>query len=408
MVTEAYAQNAIPVVADTEDACRKRIRELYGDDYKIVRRQESEINGFWPFTKKKQCTLWYVPSTPSPRRAYQTMPASTTMDFNEEKAKILESNQNTQSPQMKLILDELKDLHLKFDEKTSSLRQDEHASIVRIADLLKQNDFTSEFIQKIVERIKKEFSLDDLDDFDILQKAVVDWIGESIGIAEVVNNARPEIIVLVGPTGIGKTTTIAKLAAYYSGIGNTTVPKGLNIHLITIDNFRIGAKEQFETYGDRMSIPVSSANTVEDLQQIISQYANGVDLFLIDTSGFSPKDYESLAKMRKILDLKTHKPQLFLTASATVKANDLRTILQQYEIFGYESIIVTKIDETETIGTIVSILDEKQKKIAFFTDGQKVPHNFKKADVVSFLIHLSGFTIDRDHIDEKFTQEKIG
>ncbi len=408
MAIDAFSQKPIPITASSEAACRDRIRELYGENYKIVRRQESIVKGFWPLSKEKQYTVWYVPIAPEPKRSVHGFSSIPQMDPSEERLKILEANQNIQSPQMKLILDEIKEIRSQLDEKTSVHHQDEHASIQKIEDLLIKNDFTPEYIKKIADKIKKEFSLDDLDDFALIQKAVVDWIGETISISDITVTERPEIIVLVGPTGIGKTTTIAKLAAYYSGIGNTTVPKGLNIRLITIDNVRVQAKEQLETYGVHMGIPVEYADSTGDLQGLLSLYGRDVDVILIDTAGHSPKDYENLAKLRTKLDLKGQKLKIFLAISAPTKANDLRTILQQYETFGYESVIVTKLDETSTVGTVLSVLDEKQKSVAYITDGQKVPRNFKKADEVSFLINLVDFTIDREHIDEKFIQEKIG
>ncbi len=408
MAIDAFSQKPISITASSEAACRDRIRELYGEDYKIVRRQESIAKGFWPLSKEKQYTVWYVPIVPEPKKSTYGFSSAAQMDPNEERMKILEANQNVQSPQMKLILDEIKEIRSQLDEKSSMYHQDEHASIQKIESLLIRNDFTSEYIKKIADKIKKEFSLDDLDDFSLVQKTVVDWIGEAIEITDIAVTKRPEIIVLVGPTGIGKTTTIAKLAAYYSGIGNTTVPKGLNIRLITIDNVRVQAKEQLETYGVHMGIPVEYADSTNDLQGLLSLYGRDVDVILIDTAGHSPKDYENLAKLRTKLDLKGQKLKIFLAISAPTKANDLRTILQQYETFGYESVIVTKLDETSTVGTVLSVLDEKQKSVAYITDGQKVPRNFKKADEVSFLINLVDFAIDREHIDEKFIQEKIG
>ncbi len=409
MALNSYSQQPQVMIADTETECYDRIKKVYGNNVQILRKRELTTRGFLPFIQKKQCEVSYMPLLPEAKKMYQgfSQPSSQ-MDFNEEKAKILEANQGTQNPQMKLILDEIKELHSKLDEKNANIRQDDHATILDIEEILKKNDFTTEYIKKIVERIRKEFSLEELEDVEIVQKAVVDWIGESISVTDVSVASRPETIILVGPTGIGKTTTVAKLAAFFSGLGNTTVPQGLNIRLITTDSVRIGAKEQLETYGELMGIPVSFSNSEEDLQELLRLYGRDSDVILIDTAGHSPKDYESLIKMRKTLEFKGHKPRVFLTISAPTKANDLRTILQQYEIFGYTSVIVTKIDETETIGTVVSILDEKQKSIAYITDGQKVPRNFKKADPVSFLINLTGFTIDRDHIDEKFIQEKIG
>ncbi len=408
MALNPYTQQPLSVIEDSIEACKKRIEQLYGTNYQKLRVREFTTKGFFPFTQKKQFEVFYVPLPIETRKSFQGMAPSPQMDFNTEKSKILEANQGTQNPQMKLILDEIKELRSKFDEKAVAPRSDEHTTITEIEHLLLRNDFTAEYIHKIIERIKKEFSLDDLDDFELVQKGVVDWIGETILIADTSKIARPEIIVLVGPTGIGKTTTVAKLGAYYSGFGNSNMPKDLNILPITIDNMRVGAKEQLEILGSAMGLSAEYADSAEDLHKVLAVQGAEKDVILIDTAGHSPKDYESLAKLRKTLELKGRKPRIFLTVSASTKANDLRIILQQYEIFGYDSIIITKLDETDTIGSIVSILDEKKKSIAYITNGQKIAYNFSKADQVSLLINLSDFEIDRAHIDEKFIQEKIG
>ena len=151
-----------------------------------------------------------------------------------------------------------------------------------------------------------------------------------------------------------------------------------------------------------MGVPVSIADSSEDMQKLLRLYSNDVDIIFVDTTGHSPKDYEGLARMRKVLDFKGIRPHVFLTVSASTKVSDLRTILQQYEIFGYDALIITKMDETDCIGSIISVMDEKGKSLAYFTDGQRVPRDLEKANPVRMLIQLADFKIDREHIDRKF------
>lgn len=402
MAINTSRQDPLVMRGDSYQECVENIRKVYGRDYEIIRKNERPSDGFFSFWKKKQYEITYLVLPPDMKRFMQGMPQSGAMDFNVEKNKILEANKTSVSPQLKLILDEIQSL------KTATIRQDEHPTILRIEELLKKNEFTTEYIKKISDHIRKEYSLETLDDFDVIQKSVVDWIGESICVANVANTARPNIIILVGPTGVGKTTTVAKLAANYINPKTANEQGTLNVRIITTDSYRIGAKEQLEKYGEVMRIPVSLVNTADDMQKLLTMYGHGVDVILVDTTGHSPKDYESLAKMRKVLDFHGGTSQVFLTVSASTKASDLRIILQQYEIFGYTSLIITKLDETDCIGTVISILDEKQKHIAYFTDGQRVPRDFEKANPVRMLINLSGFHVDRKHIDEKFSQEEVG
>ena len=381
--------------------CVEKIRAIYGRNYELISKRAVEPEGFFAFLKKRQYELTYVVL---PDNRFASMLGSP-MDFEQERRKILEANKNSVSPQLKLIFDEINSLKKDFAEKTSVLRQDEHPTIIRIQELMQKNEFAPDYIAKICERIRKEYSLDTLDDFESVQKSVVDWIGEGIRIADTENIARPQVVVLVGPTGVGKTTSVAKLAAQYiSSDGGRA--KALRVRIITIDSYRIAAKEQMETYGEVMGIPVSLANSAEDMQKLMTMYATGVDVILVATTGQSPKSYESLAKMRKILDFRAIPSQVFLTVSASTKASDLRTIMQQYEIFGYSALIITKMDETDCIGSVISIMDEKNKAVAYFTDGQRVPRDMEKATPVRMLIQLSDFKIGRTHIDQKCCPEK--
>lgn len=386
---------------DSFEDCMTKLRSIYGSDFHIIRREEKSSDGIFGFFKKKQYALIYTPSKPERRKNPAVSPV---FDFEEEKRKMIQANGGG-NPQMKLVLDELKQLKRDIDEKTAVLSSDEPAAIVRIRELLRKNEFTPAYIQKIVDRIRKECSLEQLEDFNFIQRAVVDWIGETIHTVQNEYLSYPQVIVLVGPTGVGKTTSVAKLAAKYAALTLKGGSHGKRVHIITIDTYRIGAQQQLQTYGDLMGIPVSLAESADDMQKLLTMYSKDVDVILVDTTGRSPKDYEGLAKMRSTLDLKKLPTRVFLTVSAATKASDLRTVMQQYEIFGYESLIVTKMDETDCLGSIISIMDEKNKAAAYFTDGQRVPSNIEKATQVRMLIQLADFKIDRQHIDGKFSSE---
>ena len=383
---------------ESYEDCVKKIRDIYGRDYQIIRREEVAPEGFFGFLKKKQYAVTYTPVPPS---MYRAPAASAPLNFEEERRKILEAGKDFSNPQMKLVLDEIRSLRRDLDEKTAA-QNNEHPTVSKIQELMRKNEFTGAYIKNITEKIRKEYSLEDLDDFEKVQKSTVDWIGESIKIADTDYTSFPQVIVLVGPTGVGKTTSVAKLAASYIVDRGTVDSSVQRVRIITTDVFRIGGHNQLETYGGIMHIPVSVADSTEDMQKLLRLYSNDVDIIFIDTTGHSPKDYEGLARMRKVLDFKGIRPHVFLTVSASTKVSDLRTILQQYEIFGYDALIITKMDETDCIGSIISVMDEKGKSLAYFTDGQRVPRDLEKANPVRMLIQLADFKIDREHIDRKF------
>lgn len=252
--------------------------------------------------------------------------------------------------------------------------------------------------------MKSTFALSELENESAVMEQVVDWIGESIRIYTVLPKNKPHIFVLVGPTGVGKTTTIAKLAAVYGmGIGGQ---KPLKVRMITIDTYRLAAKEQIEKYAEIMQIPLSYVQFPQELAKAIALYSD-VDLIFIDTIGKSPRDYEKLAEMQKLLDVCAGTSETHLAVSATVKTSDIHEMLQQFEPFRYQSVVVTKLDETTRIGNILSVLSEKQKSISYITYGQKVPQDIERATVVRLLMNLDGFRVNRQRIEKKFQEQRV-
>ena len=113
-------------------------------------------------------------------------------------------------------------------------------------------------------------------------------------------------------------------------------------------------------------------------------------------------DYENIAKMKKVLDVRNYSVETYLCMSASTKLSDMKEIMQQYEIFGYNSVIITKFDETSHVGNIVCALSDKGKSLTYLTTGQKVPNYFEQASVVRLLSELSGFKMDLKSLEKKF------
>jgi flagellar biosynthesis protein FlhF len=204
----------------------------------------------------------------------------------------------------------------------------------------------------------------------------------------------------VGPTGVGKTTTIAKLAAAY-GVRDWG-KRPLRVVMITIDGYRIAAMEQLEKYGDIMKIPVAYARNDQELRKTIAFYQDDVDLVLVDTIGKSPRDAAELGKMKQFLDACGSQAETHLAINASVKFSDIREILRQFAPFNYQAVAITKLDETMRVGNVISALFADGKPISYITDGQGVEKNIHRASVVRLLINLEGFLIDREAIEERF------
>jgi flagellar biosynthesis protein FlhF len=184
----------------------------------------------------------------------------------------------------------------------------------------------------------------------------------------------PRIIALIGPTGVGKTTTIAKIAASYG----LSVKDRLSIALFTLDTYRIGAADQLQQYAQIIDVDMEILYRAEDIDQAIDKHMDK-DLIIIDTAGRCQKDAEELCELRNFLD-RLPESDKYLVLSATAKYTDMLETVYCFDEVGFEHLIFTKIDETNTFGPLLAVLVKTGKSLAYITNGQKVPEDFRKAD----------------------------
>ena len=401
------------VEAHTYYEAERKAREKFGDRVTILRQETVKIpSGFLNLFRKEGIKLTGIIPPVGRGNVPQRDFVQTTAQINapvqkpnndaEEKEKILASLANAgKDNALKEVLAEVKNIKEKLESQGLAGSREEHPSLNRLDDVLILNDFPASYRKALLDRARKEITLGGLDNYNEVQNKALEWIGESLKIYE--NDGfkvRPRIMVLVGPTGVGKTTTIAKLAANY-GIDAKGNHKR-RIVIITIDAFRIGAKEQIAKYSGWMEFPFFAAEDYSDLKRIIADNSESTDLFLIDTIGKSPRDMVQLGEMKIFLDACGTIADFHLVVAATTKSSDLAEILRHFESFNYRSVIVTKLDETIRTGNVIGALSEKAKAVSYITDGQKVPGYIKKASVVQFLINLEGFTVNRVKLEEKF------
>jgi flagellar biosynthesis protein FlhF len=189
------------------------------------------------------------------------------------------------------------------------------------------------------------------------------------------------VFVLVGPAGVGKTTTIAKLAAMYGAVADPP----FDVRILTIDTYRIGALQQIQKYGEIMSIPVHAVESADDMRKQLDIHSDA-DFIFIDTIGKSPNDFGKLAEVNQMV--RSTGGEVHLAVSATTKRSDIEEIIRQFEPFNYQAVVVTKMDETSSVGGIISAIQERQKSVSFVTDGQSVPQDIERARPDSFLRRL--------------------
>jgi len=353
-----------------------KISAKYGGRAKILTRRSVRIGGvLGMFTKEGIEMSGYLSDDNNKRKK---------MNLEDEKRKILETVSNEKTIQT--VLNEVQSLKDHIDLSISGSEK-KHGSIEIIENILSENEFSFSYIQAVSDRLKRSLTIDELENLNLVKQTVTDWIGESIKISSVEDFNRSKVVILVGPTGVGKTTTIAKLAATHGFSSQSKYTK--SVRMITIDNYRIGAKKQIETYGEIMGIPVACVESYKELEQKINLFQDA-DLILVDTIGKSPKDYMKLAEMREMLDACGTNSEVYLAMSATTKISDVKEILRQFEPFNYKSIILTKLDETMRIGNIISVLSENNKSLTYLTDGQVVPQDIEEVTATRLIRTVEG------------------
>jgi len=411
--------------ARTYGKCMERIKAKYGEDVKVVWTKDVWKEGFLGLGGHKEIELTGIygntsipkdnPMTPLNRTTVPLDRPAVPLDFETSKRQVLAAAGKT-VPEVSM------------QAALTSPVQIIHPSLQKLEDDLLQNEFTSSFVKAIIDRIRREIPLHELDDYEELQKKAILWIGEKIsvyrdpespegnlglsrsrreipesrGSSPVQGKKKPRIVVLIGPTGVGKTTTLVKLAALYGERERTEGIWQKQVRLITLDSYRIGAEYQLQKYGEIMDVPVHSANSYDGLKQLLALYRQDVDFILVDTIGKSPRDYSELGKMKAILDACPARTEQHLCIQASTKGGDFREILKQFEPFKYKSVIITKMDETSRVGNIISVLAEEGKSVSFITTGQTVPWDIERANMVKLLINLEGFSVDRSALAGHF------
>ena len=184
-------------------------------------------------------------------------------------------------------------------------------------------------------------------------------------------DGTPRIVALIGPTGVGKTTTIAKLAANFSLVADRKVG------LITVDTYRIAAVEQLKTYAEIIGLPLHVAYSPRELKEGIAKLRDR-DLILIDTAGRSQNNQLHIAELRNFFD--GIEAEMHLVISATTKPRDVDQIISVFGQLPIDRVIITKLDETSAYGVLLHTCERAKAPIAFVTTGQGVPEDIEVAD----------------------------
>lgn len=196
---------------------------------------------------------------------------------------------------------------------------------------------------------------------------------------------KPKVVFFIGPTGVGKTTTIAKIASKFK------VEQDKKVALLTADTYRIAAAEQLRTYANILDTPLSIIYSPEDIGKEVEKLED-YDLILVDTAGFSHKNDAQREDMKKLLQSlpEQYERQIYLVLSSTTKYKDLQDITEIYHGFCQFSLIFTKLDETSCYGNILNMKLKTGAPISYLTTGQNVPDDIEVVDTQKLVKQLLG------------------
>ncbi|HAH63344.1 MAG TPA: hypothetical protein DCL73_14750, partial [Treponema sp.] len=277
------------ISAATLAECKEKLFKMFGHEYTIRGKRQILHGGFFGFGQKEWVEVTYTVN--SGGESSQPLSAQPQKNSNDEIASFRKNRDDFLKAAA--ISSQMTTLDTKFSELQNSLTKqiqsitvssaDKHPTIKKIEELLADNEFTYSYISDISGRIKSSFSLEALDDFKAVERKVVDWIGESISIAPERAVRPPHVVVIVGPTGVGKTTTITKFAVKMVMDAKKAHQALPGLCIVTIDSMRVGAYEQISKYGDIIGTQVQKAETVEDMRKIYEEKKDFADAIFIDT-----------------------------------------------------------------------------------------------------------------------------
>ncbi|MDR2097153.1 MAG: flagellar biosynthesis protein FlhF, partial [Spirochaetaceae bacterium] len=353
MTPETYTIQA-PTIAE----CQALMRERYGERAYIYQHKRVRSGGFLGFfSKENVIASVIVPAQKTPELPKYPQTAA--------------PKPAGPDPGIREILDKLTALETKFSSPAPppSPPKKEHESLEKLTRDLERNDFSPSFVNEILEYVRREFSLEELNDYNEIQQKVLAWLGGRIKIYDGAEpQKRPRIIVLVGPTGAGKTTTVCKLAASLKYPDNDD--EKCSVSLITIDMYRIAAARQLGELAEVLNADFIAVCERDGLKKEIAMRSDSFDVILIDTIGRSPHDTVELEAMKNTLEVCGPDAEVYLTFMASAKYSNIVETMRRFELFGYRAVIVTKLDETKQLGNVISALAECSKPLAFVTDGQ--------------------------------------
>jgi len=354
-----YTANSMP------DAINQ-IRKELGPDAVILNSREIKQGGLFGMFKKRQievlAALDNQPATTEKRKQERT----SSIEQNKTKNTPPRAIKNTYEDQS-TVLREISHLKHMIVNHTMQSETQFPLDYDLVYNYLLEQEVNSELAKDIITSVLEQHGTNQVTT-DALIEHVKTEINRRLHVVESRENHIPQkkIIQFVGPTGVGKTTTLAKVAA------NTMIEGKKKIAFITTDTYRIAAIDQLKTYAKILDVPIKVAYSASEYKEALHHFSH-YDHIFVDTAGRNFREEKYLSQLRELIEMDKAHAETYLVLSLTAKQKDIIDIHHQFNKLPVQNIIFTKLDETETFGSLLNISIAAEKGITYITNGQDVP-----------------------------------
>lgn len=356
------------IITALRDVAKKHMK---GTDSQEVKMENEEKKSFTPLFDKvveeKNQTGVYSPFAKDEKKSFEDIQKELNKKFDpsikKEEVKIIENikeKQNTNNKDNNELEALKKELEMEIERSSSTISYDDDKC--DLVERLRDNDIPKD-IARDVDRYFAENNFDKLEMYEGLKS----YFKKHVKVKK--ENRHKKFIMLIGPTGVGKTTTCAKIVA-----NNWKNEK--EVGFITADTYRLEAVSQLKAYANIMRVPIEVVKKPEELNGIIEKF-RGKDLVLMDTAGRSPKNKEQMEELKSYVESKGDNMETILVLSATSNLCVINETIEKFEKIGFDSIILTKLDETSKASSLLSIIKKYNYPIYYVTNGQSVPDDIE-------------------------------
>jgi flagellar biosynthesis protein FlhF len=259
-----------------------------------------------------------------------------------------------------------------------------------LAELLTElmdSELGGDLARELIDRLRSRTTESDWHDPHLLRARLSRMVEEEIQCCGPIqlSPGSQRVVALIGPTGVGKTTTIAKLAADFH------LRQQRRVGLLTVDTYRIAAVDQLRTYADIIDLPMEVVSTPREMRTALAQLAD-CELVLMDTAGRSPCDSARIQELKSLL-FEAQADEVHLVVSGVSTISSLKNTVSQFSTVGATGLLVTKLDEVTGLGNLLHLLRGCRLPLSYVTDGQSVPEDISPADARKLarrILHLEG------------------